>query len=384
MRDIGKEQHGSACGALFYLDDAPKRLAMLAEEAPASAQLVYLDPPFMTGNRFEARAQDGRRFAAYRDDMGETAYWEMMEAALRSSHALLKPEGSLYLHCDYRTVARFRLLLDAIFGAQHFMNEIIWHYQSGGRAKAHFSRKHDNILFYRKSRHVYFDPEAVAARRGAARRNHMKRSVDSDGKVRYSIRSGGKIYTYDEEAPIYPSDVWSDISHLQQRDPERCGYATQKPLALMERIVRASSAAGDLVVDPFAGSGSMGVAALRNGRRFWGIDASPQAMRAVRRRFARETDGGFSLCYADLESPPPPTWICAGGAIVVETPPGHTWDFLSAGSYEDGSFVVESSAFAPFEASVALEARQSNALLAVDQEGRAAVTPLANATSRKS
>ena len=139
--------------------------------------------------------------------------------------------------------------IDKIFGEKNFLNEIIWHYQSGGRAKRHFSRKHDNILFYRKSPKHYFNIEAVGKERGTKKRNHMKMQVDNNGKVSWTIKSGGRVYRYYQDSKIYPSDVWTDISHLHQRDPERLGYDTQKPEALLERIILSSSRPGDLVAD---------------------------------------------------------------------------------------------------------------------------------------
>src|SRR5690606_30562996 len=107
----------------------------------------------------------------------------------------------------------------------NFMNEIIWCYKSGGRSTRYYPRKHDTILFYRKSAKVFFDIYAVGRPRGPEKRNHMKRYIDEDGRVCFSIRSAGKVYTYYEDTPVFPSDVWDDIEHLQQKDSERVGYA---------------------------------------------------------------------------------------------------------------------------------------------------------------
>jgi hypothetical protein len=164
------------------------------------------------------------------------------------------------------------------------MNEIIWAYRSGGRATRCYPRKHDTILFYRKSKKVFFNIKAVGQPRGQERRNHMKRFIDEDGRVGFSIRSNGKTYTYYEDSLIYPSDVWSDIEHLQQKDRERTGFLTQKPELLLKRIIAASSEPGDLVLDLFSGSGTTAAAATKLKRRFLAVDQSPVACALLRSR----------------------------------------------------------------------------------------------------
>ena len=257
----------------------------LLTEYAGKVQLVYLDPPFGTGDQF--RMQLGALAVtkpAYTDTLRGDAYLAWMREILSGCRELLCAEGSLYLHVDYRMAAPLKLLLDELFGAEHFMNEIIWMYKSGGRSTKHFSRKHDTILFYRKSKVVYFNIDAAGTPRGPERRNHMRRSVDEEGRVTYSIRTGGKVYTYHEETPVYPSDVWTDIEHLHQRDPERNGYATQKPEALLKRIVGVSSRPGNLVADLFSGSGTTAAVASAMGRPFLAADSSPFALYALRKR----------------------------------------------------------------------------------------------------
>jgi site-specific DNA-methyltransferase (adenine-specific) len=165
-----------------------------------------------------------------------------------------------------------------------FKNEIIWHYQSGGSSQRSFARKHDTLLLYTKSARYCFHGERVGERRGPQRRNHMRKEIGEDGRVSWSISSAGRVYTYNEDKPMAPSDVWSDISHLHQRDPERTGYATQKPLALLERIILASSEEGDLALDCFCGSGVMPVAAEQLGRRWIACDNSDLAISTTRAR----------------------------------------------------------------------------------------------------
>lgn len=230
-----------AGGGRFLLSQVQDAAQLLREGYAQQVQLIYLDPPFGTGTSFYAKVPGGQapvQAPAYTDRMEQAAYLSMMEETLGLCYDLLAPTGAVYVHIDHRMSAYIRLLMDKIFGAGNFVNEIIWAYRSGGRATRYFSRKHDNILFYRKSRQMYFNIQAVGTPRGPGRRNHMKRTVDEQGRIAYTIRSGGREYIYREDALMYPGDVWEDIGHLHQRDPERTGYSTQKPQALLERIIK--------------------------------------------------------------------------------------------------------------------------------------------------
>ena len=257
MRLYCTEEHHAAGGnGSFYLMKAEDALTLLLERYENGVRLIYLDPPFRTGESFKMRIGKGKQaqtVVLYEDKLNEESYLKWLERILRGCHRLLDPQGSIYLHLDYRMSHKARVLLDETFGESNFMNEIIWAYRSGGRATRCYPRKHDTILFYRKSKKVYFNIKAVGTPRGPERRNHMKRFIDEDGRIGFSIRSNGKTYTYYEDSLIYPSDVWSDIEHLQQKDRERTGFLTQKPEALLKRIIAASSAPGDLVLDLFSG-----------------------------------------------------------------------------------------------------------------------------------
>ena len=259
-------------------------------------QCVYLDPPFFTGDEFEFRMRIGEKgwtdgsqtltLKAYSDSRtgGRAQYLLLLREALRVAYDLLSDTGALFLHLDSRMNAYARLECDQVFGENNFVNEIIWAYQSGGRAKRHFSRKHDVILFYAKSRALYFDITRVGVPRKDNRSNHMRRTVDEHGRPCRTIRAGGKVYTYYDDEPVFPDDVWTDVSHLQQKDPQRTGYDTQKPIRLLERIILSCSKPGDLVMDLFAGSGTTLEAAYLSGRRFVGVDVSPYALQVSRRR----------------------------------------------------------------------------------------------------
>ncbi len=258
-------------------------------------QLVYLDPPFMTGEDFSMRMRVGEKgwetgrdalvLPAYQDKFSSKGeYLSLLRAALENAKMLLNETGSLFLHLDSRMSAHARILCDEIFGESNFVNEIIWAYQSGGRSMKRFSRKHDVILFYRKSRKQYFDIRSVPLPRSENRSNHMRRCVDENGRTYRTIQSGGKTYTYYDDEPVYPGDVWADVSHLQQKDPQRTGYDTQKPQALLNRIILSASRPGDLVADLFGGSGTTAVAAAQAGRRYLIADISPLALSVTRKR----------------------------------------------------------------------------------------------------
>ena len=221
----------------------------------------------MTGDSFTRRRRFGQagwrmgrpapEYPAYADcyDTKE-AYLAFLRRLIENAHKLLSRTGVLALHLDWHTSAYGRVICDEVFGEELFLNEVIWSYESGGRAKKYFSRKHDTILLYARTKDYHFDLRRVPLERTEHRKNHMRRRVDEDGRAYSEIKTGGKVYRYYDDAPVYPGDVWTDISHLQQRDPERTGYATQKPLKLLDRILKPVVKEGDLVIDLCCGSGT--------------------------------------------------------------------------------------------------------------------------------
>lgn len=273
------------------------------------AQCVYLDPPGISGNAFTSRVrvgdagwQTGKRYVdmpAYEDfaPRGLKDYERFLEALLHRARALLHDSGSIFLHAEQPTAARARLLMDKVFGEENFRNEIIWHYQTGGRSKRYFSRKHDNIYFYAKSSAQYFDISQVPVKNKAQRSNHMKRHVDEKGRSYRSITTGGKTYIYYDDEPVYPDDVWDDVSSMQQKDPQRTGYPAQKPQALLDRMILSTTRPGDLVADLTCGSGTALASAAANDRRFLGLDNSLAALAVCRKRL----DGYRLIMQAPLQ-----------------------------------------------------------------------------------
>ena len=278
-------------------------LPALQHEFKGAIDLIYIDPPFMTGRTFSSGTQ-----IAYRDTWNNDldSYLQWLYETLHLLYTLLASDGSLYVHLDWRASHYAKMILDEIFGSNlqtdgaGFKNEIIWFYQSGGRSKKYFARKHDSILFYTKSGKYCFHSERVGLRRGTQKRNHMRKEVDIDGRISWSIRSAGRVYTYSEDSTMSVEDVWSDISHLHQRDPERTGYATQKPEALLERIIQTSSEEGDLVLDCFCGSGVTPIVAEKLGRRWIASDQSTLAITTTRDRLlANKQVQPFALQYVE-------------------------------------------------------------------------------------
>ena len=261
-------------------------LPVLHQFPDESFPLIYIDPPFNTGKerqytRLETvAAADGDRQGfqgkRYRTTAGDshsyadvfTDFLAFLEPRLREAYRVLAPSGTLYFHIDYREVHYCKLLLDGIFGRECFLNEIIWAYDYGGRAKRRWPAKHDNILVYVKNIDRYvFNADAVD------REPYMAPGLLGPEKA-----ARGKL----------PTDVWWHTI-VPTIGAERTGYHTQKPLGVLRRIVRASSNPGDTVLDFFAGSGTTGAAALECGRSFVLVDNNPQAIAIMRRRFRHET-----------------------------------------------------------------------------------------------
>jgi site-specific DNA-methyltransferase (adenine-specific) len=256
-------------------------LPLLRELPDGYAQLVYADPPFNTGRTQTRRslatigAADGdrtgfggRRYAttllaqsSYKDDFED--YLGFLEPRLTEIRRVLHRTGTLYLHLDYREAHYVKLLLDELFGRECFLNELIWAYDYGAKARRRWPQKHDTILVYVKDPAAYhFDSEAVD------REPYM-----APGLVTPEQAARGKR----------PTDVmWHTIVSPTGR--EKTGYPTQKPEGLVRRFVQASSRPDDLCFDPFAGSGTLGAAAARLGRRYLLMDCSEQAVTVATRR----------------------------------------------------------------------------------------------------
>lgn len=268
-------------------------LSVLAELASESVDLVYIDPPFNTGRRQTrtslrterdpAGDRTGFQGARYRTErIGSQSYADQFDdylgflaPRLEHAHRVLKPSGSLYFHIDYREVHYCKLLLDEIFGRACFLNEIIWAYDYGARTQRRWPAKHDNILLYVR------DPE----------RYHF--DVSEVDRIPYLAPA--LVGAEKAERGKLPTDTWWHTI-VSPTGKEKLGYPTQKPLGILERIVRASCPPGGLALDFFAGSGTAGAAALRCGRRFLLVDSSPAAHDIMQKRFAGESGIRYETC----------------------------------------------------------------------------------------
>ena len=273
-------------------------LSFLASQPPAIADLVVTDPPFFTGcTRTGAAHAGGAALPApsFEDHWADLDdYLHFLRPRLSAMRDLLQPYGSLVVHLDFRVVHEIKVELDRIFGRNRFVNEIIWHYTGGGRAKRYFSRKHDTLLWYAKGSKWTFNIDAV-------REQYKPGSGYARGGI--VARSGKHYHPHPGGTPA--DDVW-EIPIINPLSRERCGYPTQKPERLLERIILALSNTGDLVVDPFSGSGTAAVVAARHGRRWMACDCSHEAIETARKRLAREKAGAtYRLIEASRECHPP-------------------------------------------------------------------------------
>ena len=250
-----------------------------------SVNLIYIDPPFNTGKQ-QARKQilvekdqggdrvgfGGNRYQttvigekAYRDYFDD--YLGFLEPRLLEAYRVLSPSGSFYFHIDYREVHYCKILLDEVFGRESFINEIIWAYDFGGRSKTRWPAKHDNILFYAK------DPENY--------------TFNQDAVERIPYMAPGLVGKEKAARGKFPTDTWWHTI-VGTNSKEKTGYPTQKPVGILRRIISASSNLGDLVLDFFAGSGTVGEVCLELERKFILVDNNPQAIAVMKERFKDE------------------------------------------------------------------------------------------------
>ena len=276
--------------------------------------LIYLDPPFNSNRNYEAPVGSKAAGAAFKDTWtlsdldvawmgliadeqpaianllhtaslthgkGMQSYLTMMAVRLLEMWRVLKSTGSIYFHCDPTASHYLKLLMDSIFGARSFRNEVVWFYKTGGVSKRWFGRKHDTVLFYTKSDKYTF--------------NLRKEKSYLSHKYGFS-----NVEILEDDRGFYTTvtirDVW-DIPALRGNQPETVGYPTQKPLALLERIINASSNPKDVVLDPFCGCATACVAADRLSRKWVGVDISPKAVELVNMRLQQAMGSLFHHGY---------------------------------------------------------------------------------------
>ncbi len=290
----------------LILGDNLPVMAALLQEYEGRIHLIYADPPFFTNRKYPARigrGEDSRKPDEWQLSEGYPDHWPDLDAyldflyqRLALMYRLLAANGTLYLHLDWHADAYARLLLDELFGADNLLNEIIWAYHGPSPIRRAFNRKHDTILVYVKGKDHTFNVDAI-------REPYNPNTVKTFGA---SPRAGfGKIP--DLERGKVPEDWWY-FPVVARLHNERTGYPTQKPQALLERIIRASSNPGDLVADFFCGSGTTPLVAANLGRRFIAADATFRAVHTTRSRltvsqipFTLERDPAFPFSLEGID-----------------------------------------------------------------------------------
>lgn len=252
-------------------------LDLLKSLGPSTVDMVYMDPPFGTGDiQTMNRQKNGENVSkiSYRDKFEN--YEEFLRPILQAVWTVLKPTGTLYLHLDWRWVHYAKVWCDSEFGRDNFVNEIVWSYNYGGRGKNKWPAKHDTILMYAKDR------------------DKMVFNWNAIDRIPYKAPEMQRVGRTKEEADArialgqVPTDVWTDIPILGTSSRERTGYPSQKPVALVARMILASTNVGDLVVDPFAGSGTTGAASIKLDRHFVLGDVNPAAISTMKKIFLAE------------------------------------------------------------------------------------------------
>lgn len=277
----------------LVLGDNLQVMSALLPDLRGKLELIYADPPFFTNRRYPmriGRGEDSRRPQEWRLAEGYPDHWSNMDAyldmlypRLKLMHELLALTGTLYLHLDWHASAYARMLLDEIFGAERLLNEIVWIYHGPSPIRSAFNRKHDTILVYTKSEKYTFNVDAV-------RQPYDPTTVKTFAS---SPKAGfGKIPNL--ERGKVPEDWWY-FPVVARLHSERSGYPTQKPEALLERIILASSKPGDCVADFFCGSGTTAVVATRLERKFIASDFRFRAVHTARTRLVRSGSAVFAI-----------------------------------------------------------------------------------------
>ena len=313
-------------------------LEILNKFPSESVNLIYLDPPFFSNRHYEVIWEDGAELRAFQDRWqgGIEHYITWMEPRLRECQRILKKNGSIYLHCDWHAEAHLKILMDKIFGENNFQNQIVWKRAAAHNDPRRYGNIHDVILFYSKSKEYVWNPQytdysqeyldaewnktpsgrmykcenmldprntmeefnfhgTVArwrtnkvgmeelwnAKQTDVPKSHGRIKLGRDGEPIKRCR----IKFLDEMQGVPLQSWWDDISYIAGKSDERLGYPTQKPVALLNRIVKSSSNEGDIVLDPFCGCGTTLVAAHKLGRKWIGIDVSPTACKLIIKRF---------------------------------------------------------------------------------------------------
>lgn len=266
----------------LYVNDC---LLQLAEMAGESVDLVYFDPPFFTQKLQKSKTRDNTQEYCFSDVWPNLErYKDYIKARLEQCRRVLKNTGSIFVHCDSSASHHLRLLLDEVFGEQHFQSEIIWSYRRWSNARRGLLNAHQTIYFYSKSDnykfHILYTDYSPTTNLDQIL---QERERDKNNKSSYKKNNEGLIVLGKEKKGVPLSNVW-EIPYLNPKAAERTGYPTQKPVLLLERVIEIATDEGDIVLDPMCGSGTALVAAKLLKRQWIGIDTKPEAIELARAR----------------------------------------------------------------------------------------------------
>ncbi|MFI0398423.1 MAG: DNA-methyltransferase [Thiolinea sp.] len=260
-------------------------LDVMKDMADKSVDLIYLDPPFFTKRKHSLSSRDRSSHYSF-DDLWacHKTYADFMFSRLFEARRILKDSGSIFIHCDKSANHLLRLIGEDIFGEENFLSEIIWSYKRWSNSANNLTPNHQNILFFSKSEDYKFNKIFTDySETTNIDQILQKRSRDQHNKSIYAREEDGSLISSDEKKGVPLADVW-EIPFLNPKAKERTGYPTQKPILLLERIIEIATDEGDIVLDPFCGSGTTLVAAKMKGRRFIGIDSSIEAIELSKSR----------------------------------------------------------------------------------------------------
>jgi DNA modification methylase len=274
-------------------------LEWLRQFPSESVDLIYLDPPFRTNRNFKINDDETQEIRSFEDknhtfgDGTMEGYITVMSERLKELYRILKPTGSIYLHCDHHASHYLKMTMDKIFECNNFKNEIIWKRMVGAKSvsKSSFSNSHDTIFFYTKSDISIFNKLYLPLNEDYIKKFYTKK--DNDGRI-YRGPGGNRPahykYYLDKSKGVPIEDIWMDISNVQGISHEYLNYFTQKPEKLLERIIKSSSNENDIVLDPFMGSGTTLFVAKKLNRKYIGIDHSAHACNVTARRLFIPTE----------------------------------------------------------------------------------------------
>jgi DNA modification methylase len=300
---------------LYYGDNLHIMRALPSE----SIDLIYIDPPFFSGKNYNLLFGDKSELRSFTDiwEGGLNGYLVWLNARLYEMKRLLSPTGTIYVHLDWHAVHYVKAEMDKIFGYENFLNEIAWCYNVGGKSKDRWAKKHDSILFYAKSKDWFFDGKAAGVPRDTGSKSFggiIRKDEEGRPYQDKLVKSTGKYYRYYLDEPKLPEDWWTDINSIQSQSAERIGYPTQKPEALLERIIKASSLPNHVVADFFCGGGTTPVVAQRLARRWIAADISRVGVSITADRMARAAeDVGGREVQTSLE--PTPDFVVANWGV---------------------------------------------------------------------